>query len=104
MKQLLTLLLLVFGSAAFASVKPQAAPVPTVESRQNTFIDTKKTPPKTTKVQENTTKEIRHNREKPAKANTAKFCNNLEGSTLGLSEYFVDFVHDSNVKLVKLLM
>lgn len=103
MKQLLTLLLLVFGSAAFAATKPQVAPVPTVESRQNAIVDTKKAAPKVVKTQEHTTKETR-NKEKSAKGTTTKFCNNLEGSTLGLSEYFVNLVHDSNVKLVKLFM
>lgn len=103
MKQLLTLLLLVFGSAAFAATKPQVTPVPTVESRHNTISDTKKTPQKTARTQESTAKEPRQ-KEKPAKGNTAKFCNNMDGSTLGISEYFVSLVHDSNVKLVKLLM
>lgn len=103
MKQLLTLLLLVFGSAVFAATKPQVAPVPTVESHQNTIVDTKKTAQKVTKTQESTTKEPRQ-KDRSAKEHTSKFCNNLEGSTLGLSEYFVDFIHDSNIKLVKLLM
>lgn len=99
MKQLLTILLLVFGSAAFAASKSQVTPVPTVENRHNTITDIKKTPQKVARTQESTTKEPRQKEKAPK-----KFCSNMDGSTLGISEYFVSLVHDSNVKLVKLLM
>lgn len=106
MKNLLTLLLLVLGTAAFANTDEQTAPVSSVYNRETTV---KKEGAKTAKLQEtentakqaqkeNTTKERQH------KTMTAKSCTTLDKSPFSISEYFVDFVHTSNVKLVNMLL
>lgn len=105
MKQLLTLLLFVFGTAAFANNNKDVAP-PTSPVENN--VCTKKEGAKTAKAHEavvkNAVQKDVQQKEKVQKRNTTKPCNSVEGSSLGLSGYFVDFIHDSNVKLVKLFI
>ena len=107
MKKVLTLLLFVLGTAAFASTDPYA-PEQTVESHE-TGSCTKKAANKIVKAQEalkpTATFKEAEPKEKPHKsAGTAKACTTPERSTFGISGYFVDFVHRSNVKLVNMLL
>ncbi|MNK16389.1 hypothetical protein D3C87_345530 [compost metagenome] len=107
MKQLLTLLLFVFGTAAFANSNEQVSPSPSGESYQNINTSAKKAV-KSVKADEATAKATApkdiQQKERLQKGTTTKLCNNTEGSHIGLSGYFVDFVHETNVKLVKLFM
>lgn len=107
MKQLLTLLLFVFGTAAFANAKEQVSPTPPAESYQNINTSTKKAV-KSVKDDEAASKIVApkevQQKEKLQKGTTTKLCNNSETSHVGLSGYFVDFVHETNVKLVKLFI
>lgn len=107
MKNLLTLLLLVLGTSAFANTDEQTAPAPSVYNKHET--STKKEGAKAARLQEtettakqpqteNSTKERQH------KTRTAKNCSTLDKSPFSISEYFVDFVHTSNVKLVNMLL
>lgn len=107
MKQLLTLLLFVFSTVAFANANKQVLPSPPAENYQNINTSTKKAV-KSVKDDETAskiiaTKEVQQ-KEKLQKGTTTKLCNNSETSHVGLSGYFVDFVHETNVKLVKLFM
>ena len=104
MKQLLTLLLLVLGTSAFANTEKNTEPKPATETHEATVC--KKTAVKPAKVQENTVA-------KPAAATpqkayhnngTSKACTTAEKSAFGITGYFVDFVHRSNVKLVNMLI
>jgi hypothetical protein len=110
MKQLLTLLLLVLGTVAFANNKEQSTPSPSAaESHQIIDTCTKKINPKAQKNNETETKNTTLKEEAPQKEKTpkgvpAKACKSVEASGLGLSGYFVDFVHESNIKLVKLFL
>jgi len=106
MKNLLTLLLLVLGTSAFANFDEQTAPAPSAYSHATTA---KKEGAKAVKVQEtettakqnqkeNTVKERQH------KTSTAKSCTTLDKSPFSISEYFVGIVHTSNVKLINMLL
>jgi len=104
MKNLLTLLLLVLGTAAFANADEQTAP--SVYGHETTA---KKEGTKTLRFQEteSTVKQAQKEnpvKEKPHKSRTAKSCTTLDKSPFSISEYFVDFVHTSNVKLVNMLL
>lgn len=106
MKNLLTLLLLVLGTSAFANIDEQTTPAPSAYSHENTA---KKEGAKAVRLQEtettakltqkeNTAKERHH------KSRTAKSCTTLDKSPFSISGYFVDFIHTSNVKLVNMLL
>lgn len=106
MKNLLTLLLLVLGTAAFANIDEQTAPAPSVYGHETTA---KKEGAKAVRFQEteSTVKQAQKEnpvKEKPHKSRTAKSCTTLDKSPFSISEYFVDFVHTSNVKLVNMLL
>lgn len=103
MKQLLTLLLLVLSASAFANTDKNTEPKPAVESHESVC---KKTAPKAVKAQETAVKPAATTNAKsyqPANG-TTKVCTTAEKSTFGITGYFVDFVHRSNVKLVNMLI
>ncbi|MCO6146847.1 hypothetical protein [Flavobacterium sp. NRK1] len=107
MKQLLTLLLLVFGTAAFANTDEPVSP-PSAEGHETTVTSCHKTAAKTVKTQETATsssvKDANIEKEKPRRAGTTKTCTTVERTSLGISGLFVNFVHKTNVKLVNLLL
>lgn len=107
MKNLLTLLLLVLGTSAFANTDEQTAPVPSVYN--NHEINAKKEAAKAVRLQESepTAKQAQKEnaaKERQHKTRTAKSCSTLDKSPFSISEYFVDFVHTSNVKLVNMIL
>ena len=106
MKKLLTLLLLVLGTAAFANTDKQSEPSLSIEGHEITVTIYQKTTPKTAKAQEAqaSVKEEPTEKEKPRRAGTTKTCTTVERTSLGISGLFVDFVHKTNVKLVNLLL
>jgi len=100
MKQLLTLLLLVLGTTAFANTDKNTDPKPTTEGQEVTAC--KKA--KTAKFQETVAKPAVAPQKERQRSGTTKACTTAEKPGFGISGYFVDFVHTSNVKLVKLLI
>lgn len=100
MKQLLTLLLLLLGTAAFANTDKNTEPKP---GNETTEVTTKKTTAKAAKAQD-ITKPATVTQKEQRSSGTTKTCTTAEKSGFGISGYFVDFVHNSNVKLVKLLL
>lgn len=108
MKKVLTLLLLVVGSVAFANTDDTAAPAPCAENHE-TLGGSKKTLCKVLKTQEaaKAAAEVKETerKEKPHRPTaTNKVCSTPERSSFGISGYFADFVHRSNVKLVNMLL
>ncbi|MDV6169926.1 hypothetical protein R1T16_15925 [Flavobacterium sp. DG1-102-2] len=106
MKKVLTLLLLVVGSVAFANTDD--APAPASENHE-TMGGSKKTICKALKTQETAKAAAEFKEtEKKEKAHrptaTNKVCSTPERSSFGISGYFADFVHRSNVKLVNMLL
>ncbi|MHA3789871.1 hypothetical protein ACX0HA_16810 [Flavobacterium hauense] len=104
MKNLLTLLLLVLGTSAFANTEKNTEPKSSAEGHETTI--TKKTAAKTAKVQEAAIKPAATTAsQKEYHTNgTSKACTTAEKSAFGITGYFVDFVHRSNVKLVNMLI
>jgi hypothetical protein len=107
MKKALTLFVFVLGTAAFANTDDSFYPVPTVDNHET--LGTKKGTGKIVKAQEPSKapafKEAEQPKEKPHKSTaTSKVCSTPERSTFGITGYFVDFVHKSNVKLVNMLL
>lgn len=102
MKNLLTLLLLVLGTAAFANTDKNTEPKPAVENHEANTC--KKTACKPAKIQENAAKPAAVTQKEQRRSGTTKACTTAEKSGFGISGYFADFVHTSNVKLVKLLL
>lgn len=100
MKQVLTLLLFMLGTAAFANNCDKSTP-PTTETHETK--ESKKNNAKQTVKSQDAQKETLQ-REKPGREGTTKTCTTAEKAPLGLSGYVVDFVHNSNMKLVKLLL
>lgn len=103
MKQLLTLLLFVLGTSAFANTDKNTEPKPATEAHETAAC--KKAAAKPAKVQETavtkpaaTTQKAYHN------TGTSKACTTAEKSAFGITGYFADFVHRSNVKLVNMLI
>ncbi len=101
MKKVLTLLLIVLGTSAFANNGKNTEPKPAVENQEATAA--KKAACKAVKAQEATAKPATSQKEKH-QPGTAKTCTTVEKAPFGISGYFVDFIHNSNVKLVKLLI
>lgn len=99
MKNLLTLMLLVLGTAAFANTDKNTEPKPASETHETSVC--RKTAAKQTKAQETATKPAAT---KEKSNGTTKACTTAEKNPFGLTGYFVDFVHRSNVKLVNLLI
>ena len=99
MKQLLfTLFFMACSATAFANSDHTLPPPNTEPVKENTAAKKVKMQEphaaKTTAVQP-----AKENHKKPS---TEKLC--AESSRFGISAYFVDFVHTSNLKLVKLLL
>ena len=102
MKNVLTLLLLVLGTSAFANTGKNTEPKPVVENHETTAC--KKAACKPAKALETTVaRPASHSKEKH-QPGTTKTCTTVEKASFGISGYFVDFIHNSNVKLVKLLI
>lgn len=102
MKNLLTLALLVLGTAAFANTEKNTEPKPAPEIHETTGC--KKAAAKQAKVQETSAKPATASQKEYRNNGTTKACTTAEKSTFGLTGYFVDFVHRSNVKLVNMLI
>lgn len=101
MKQVLTLLLFVLGTSAFAATGDEHTPPPSVETHETKECK-KANARQNVKSQEAQREPVQ--REKPKREGTTKTCTTAEKAPLGLSGYVVDFVHSSNMKLVKLLL
>lgn len=103
MKKLLIVLLFALGSAAYANDKDGIGIVPPPGTEEQETISAKKVSAKP-KAEEVIAKPVtnKEQREKThsKKTGTEKQCS----SRFGITEYFVDIVHHSNVKLVKLLL
>ncbi len=103
MKQLLTLLLFVLGTSAFAYTEKNTEPKPATENHETSAC--KKTAAKPAKVQETAVTKPAAAPQRVSNSNGAsKACTTAEKSAFGLTGYFVDFVHRSNVKLVNMLI
>lgn len=102
MKNLLTLLLLVLGTSAFAYTEKNTEPKPAAETHDATAC--KKTASKSAKVQETVAKPATAPQKEYRTNGTSKACTTAEKSAFGITGYFVDFVHRSNVKLVNMLI
>lgn len=99
MKQLFIVLLLVLGSAAYANNNEGIVPPPNTD--QETVTSKKITAkPRIVETAKPVMQKEAHDKVPARKADTAKECS----SRFGITEYFVDIVHHSNVKLVKLLL
>lgn len=102
MKQLLTLLLFVLGTSAFANTEKNTEPKSAAETHETVC---KKTAPKAVKVQETVAKPaVAAPKEHHPASGTTKACTTAEKTAFGISGYFADFVHRSNVKLVNMLL
>jgi hypothetical protein len=103
MKQLLTLLLLVLGTSVFANTDKNTDPKPVTEGHETTAC--KKAAAKPAKVQETAvTKPAATTQKAYNNTGTSKACTTAEKSAFGITGYFADFVHRSNVKLVNMLI
>lgn len=100
MKNVLTLLLLVLGTSAFANTGT-TEPKPAVENHETT---NKKAACKPVKAQETAAAKPAAGHKEKHGPGTTKTCTTVEKASFGISGYFVDFIHNSNVKLVKLLI
>ncbi len=99
MKQLFILLLLVLGSAAYANNNEGIVPPPNTD--QETVTSKKITAkPRIAEPAKPVMQKETHDKMPARKTATTNECS----SRFGITEYFVDIVHHSNVKLVKLLL
>lgn len=104
MKNLLTLALLVLSTVAFANTEKNTEPKPAPETHETTGC--RKVAAKQAKAQETSAKPATAatNQKEYRSNGTTKVCTTAEKSTFGLTGFFVDFVHRSNVKLVNMLI
>ena len=105
MKKLLILFFfLCLGSAAFANTTEKQLSPPNTDPPTTETVAKKNA--QKAKAQETVQITVREEeKEQPAKkACQKKECNSVDGSKFGISAYIVDFVHNSNIKLVKMLL
>jgi len=106
MKKLLILFFfLCLGSVAFANTTEKQLPPPNTDPPTTETVAKKNA--QKAKALETAQATPREEQEKePAckKPVAKKECSSIDGSKFGISAYIVDFVHTSNIKLVKMLL